>query len=82
MLLFALTIVAQPVYYTLVCVFMSQSALRPHFPPRGSSSHFRTPETLEFVCMLSSLLFFNLGRGSSGLSIEGQRPGKVMAMET
>lgn len=82
MLLFALTTVAQPVYYTL---FVS-SCLRvpfgptslPEVPPPTSAplKHWNL-----FVCCLLCF-FFNLGRGSSGLSVEGQRPGKLIAMET
>lgn len=82
MLLFALMTVAQPVYYTL---FVS-SCLRvpfgptslPEVPPPTSAplKHWN-------LFVLSSLFFFfNLGRGSSGLSKGGQRPGKLMAMET
>lgn len=32
-------------------------------PPRGSSSCSHSPETLEFVCVSSSFLCFNLGEG-------------------
>lgn len=60
MLLFALTTVAQPVYYTLVCVFMSQSALpSPRLPPPAPTplKHWK------FVCMLSSLFVFEPWEG-------------------